>query len=166
MLLLIYHWFTRDLFGENEDLWEGKQQSRVIGSAIIHFSTLGAFSLAASVMMLPMSLGMLRLEKSKAKWQYTFNQAMSNKSGMATRINSVLFALPLVTVLREGVEGLIFVGGVRSLHWPAVSRTHRAQICCTGLIGRAHVFNTFGRSGWSGLRLRCWRLLLPDSQVS
>lgn len=105
-------------------------------------------------MMLPMALGMLRLEKSKVKWQYTFNQAMSDKSGMATRINSVLFALPMVTVLREGVEGLIFVGGVRSLS--LTSRVARASSSdCAAQVSLGEPMSSIPLAALAGLACGC-----------
>lgn len=34
---------------------------------------------------------------------------------MSLGFNSLLFVLPMVTVLREGLEGLVFVAGVSSI---------------------------------------------------
>ncbi|KAF8608850.1 iron permease FTR1 [Ceratobasidium sp. AG-I] len=101
-------WFTKvvDLFASAEELWEG------------------VFSLIASILIFVMGLTMLRMDRAKEKWRVKLTDAFEGKVGANGRggRNSrwVLFILPFVTVLREGLEAVVFVGGV-SLGQPASS---------------------------------------------
>lgn len=75
---------------------------------------------------------MLRIDRSKVKWQQklegAFNEKVAGtesehdrKEGKASKW--ALFLLPMITVLREGLEAVVFVGGVRlASHFP--SRKH------------------------------------------
>jgi high-affinity iron transporter len=74
-----------------------------------------------------MSLAMLRMDKAKAKWRVKLAAAFHERpvgedSGKHGGRSSkyALFLLPLITVLREGLEAVIFVGGV-ALGEPAKS---------------------------------------------
>lgn len=75
-----------------------------------------------SIIIFVMGVTMLRIDRSKLKWQAKLEGAFDKKkpdsdlnekavkegkSGKWT-----LFILPLVTVLREGLEAVVFVGGV------------------------------------------------------
>lgn len=85
-----------DLWQKTEELWEG------------------IFSLIASLIILAMGLTMLKLDRARTKWrvklQRAFEKAAKDKEGRAGRF--VLFVLPFITVLREGLEAVVFVGGV------------------------------------------------------
>ena len=106
-------WFTQasDLWSKSEAIWEG------------------TFSLVAAIIILAMALTMLKLDRARAKWrvklQLAFAKTLSAKTtdekdgeekkkekreGIAGRW--VLFVLPYITVLREGMEAVVFVGGV------------------------------------------------------
>ncbi|KAH8110264.1 iron permease FTR1 [Phellopilus nigrolimitatus] len=91
-------WFTQaaDLWASTEELWEG------------------IFSLVAAAIILAMGLTMLKLDRARAKWrvklQRAFDRARGDRGGRTGRW--VLFGLPLITVLREGMEAVVFVGGV------------------------------------------------------
>jgi len=82
--------------------------------------------LIASIIILLMALGMLKLDQAKAKWRVKLEMAFEKHraSGKDTRDGrtgrSLLLILPLITVLREGLEAVIFVGGV-ALGQPASS---------------------------------------------
>ncbi|KLO19811.1 iron permease FTR1 [Schizopora paradoxa] len=111
-------WFTQasNLWAKSEELWEG------------------IFSLIASIIILVMGVTMLRLEGKRVKWRIKLMAAFEQK-GIA-RANGTdmeagemrdvkagrwaLLLLPLITVLREGIEAVVFVGGV-SLGQPAAS---------------------------------------------
>ncbi|KIK57219.1 hypothetical protein GYMLUDRAFT_46470 [Collybiopsis luxurians FD-317 M1] len=100
-------WFTRasNLWAKTEALWEG------------------IFDVIASIMIFMMGVGMLKMDRAKAKWRLKLQRAFNDriegdKDGKAGKW--VLLILPLVTVLREGLEAVIFVGGV-SLGQPATS---------------------------------------------
>ncbi|KAJ7154728.1 iron permease FTR1 [Mycena filopes] len=99
-------WFTQasDLWAKSEELWEG------------------IFELIASIMIFVMGVTMLKMDRAKAKWRVKLERAFSGTrtDGRTQAGRWVLFVLPLITVLREGMEAVIFVGGV-SLGQPATS---------------------------------------------
>lgn len=103
-------WFIKvvDLFSAAEEIWEG------------------VFSLIASILILVMGLAMLRMDRAKAKWRRKLSHAFAVKGDNGSDDQSgkagvrMLFMLPFVTVLREGLEAVVFVGGV-SLGQPASS---------------------------------------------
>ncbi|KAI0371323.1 Ftr1 protein [Pilatotrama ljubarskyi] len=99
-------WFTQaaDLWAKSEELWEG------------------IFELIASLIIFAMGVSMLKMDRAKAKWRVKLSRAFSGKAvdkGAKTG-KYVLFILPLITVLREGMEAVVFVGGV-SLGQPATA---------------------------------------------
>ncbi|CAE6417239.1 unnamed protein product [Rhizoctonia solani] len=99
-------WFTKvvDLFSSSEELWEG------------------IFSLIASILIFVMGLTMLRMDRAQEKWRIKLSDAFEGKMGKTSGKNGkwILFILPFITVLREGLEAVVFVGGV-SLGQPATS---------------------------------------------
>ncbi|KAH7342170.1 iron permease FTR1/Fip1/EfeU [Rhizoctonia solani] len=103
-------WFIKvvDLFSAAEEIWEG------------------VFSLIASILILVMALAMLRMDRAKAKWRRKLSHAFAAKDDNSSDDESgkaglrMLFMLPFVTVLREGLEAVVFVGGV-TLGQPASS---------------------------------------------
>ncbi|KAG7097627.1 hypothetical protein E1B28_004959 [Marasmius oreades] len=100
-------WFTQasNLWAKSEELWEG------------------IFELIASIMIFGMGLTMLKMDRAKAKWRIKLHKAFNNRVNADREGKTgrwVLFILPLITVLREGIEAIIFVGGV-SLGEPATA---------------------------------------------
>ncbi|KAI0070989.1 Ftr1 protein [Panus rudis PR-1116 ss-1] len=99
-------WFTQasDLWSKSEELWEG------------------IFELIASIIIFVMGITMLKMDRAKAKWRVKLQRAFEGQhvDGGARAGKWVLFILPLITVLREGMEAVVFVGGV-SLGQPATS---------------------------------------------
>ncbi|KAG1900308.1 iron permease FTR1 [Suillus fuscotomentosus] len=99
-------WFTKasNLWVKAENLWEG------------------VFELIACWMILVMGITMLKLDRAKAKWRIKLQRAFSDQHvDRGTRTGKwVLFILPMITVLREGIEAVVFVGGV-ALGQPAKS---------------------------------------------
>ncbi|KAE9398316.1 iron permease FTR1 [Gymnopus androsaceus JB14] len=100
-------WFTQaaDLWSSTEELWEG------------------IFDIIASLMIFVMGVSMLKMDRAKAKWRLKLQRAFDgrtrgDKDGKAGKW--VLLILPLITVVREGLEAVIFIGGV-SLGQPATS---------------------------------------------
>ncbi|GAA5920792.1 hypothetical protein JCM1841_005098 [Sporobolomyces salmonicolor] len=92
-----------DLWSKSEDLWEG------------------VFSLIACILIYVMGMGMLKIDRSQIKWKHKFAAAFNKElDGTLTarerregrRGKWSLFILPFVTVLREGLEAVTFVGGV------------------------------------------------------
>lgn len=109
-----------DGWSKAEDLWEG------------------IFSLIASVIITLMGAAMLRVSKLQEKWRVKLAKAFENKETAPTDFKSrlaarftptgfkkfcekyAMFMLPFITILREGLEAVIFIGGV-SLGIPAAS---------------------------------------------
>jgi len=91
-------WFTKasDLWKKSEAIWEG------------------TFSLIASILIFVMGIGMLKLNRAKAKWRIKLEHAFDGQGnrGEGRTGKWALFLLPLVTILREGMEAIVFVGGV------------------------------------------------------
>jgi len=99
-------WFTRavNLWEKSERLWEG------------------IFSLIASILIFVVGITMLKIDKAKAKWRVKLEQAFEGKAvdGRTKAGKWTLVVLPLITILREGIEAVVLVGGV-SLGEPATS---------------------------------------------
>ncbi|KAL1650668.1 high-affinity iron permease [Diplodia intermedia] len=101
----------RDYFSKTEDLWEG------------------IFSLIAAVIITVLGAAFLRVSKLQDKWRLKLAKALAAKESIRT-VNKgrvklwaekyAMFLLPFVTVLREGLEAVVFIGGV-SLGMPAES---------------------------------------------
>lgn len=98
----------KDIWASSEDLWEG------------------IFCIIATVLISMMGIAMLRINKMKEKWRVKLAQALVKKEKKG-RFNLgqwakryALFILPFITCLREGLEAIVFVGGV-GLSSPATS---------------------------------------------
>ncbi|KAI9507001.1 iron permease FTR1 [Russula earlei] len=91
-------WFTKasNLYQKSEELWEG------------------TFRLIASILIFVMGITMLKLDGAKTKWRIKLQQSFEeqNRTGTARTGKWALFTLPFVIVLREGLEAVVFVGGV------------------------------------------------------
>jgi len=107
-----FYGLGKDIYGQNEDIWEG------------------TFALVASIIISIMGIGLLRVSKLQDKWRVKIAQALEKHHagqglGMASRFKLwcekyALFLLPFITVLREGLEAVVFIGGV-GLGLPAAS---------------------------------------------
>lgn len=90
-----------DIWSASEDIWEG------------------VFCIIATVIISMMGIAMLRINKMKEKWRVKIAQAILEKPkgtskwslGYYTK-KYALFILPFITCLREGLEAVVFVGGV------------------------------------------------------
>ncbi|OLN92135.1 Plasma membrane iron permease 1 [Colletotrichum chlorophyti] len=80
----------------------------------------GAFSLVAAIIITIMGAALLRVGKMQEKWRVKLAKAIESpiKTG-ASRVwfkhfaeKYAMFILPFVTVLREGIEAIVFVAGV------------------------------------------------------
>jgi high-affinity iron transporter len=70
-----------------------------------------------------MGLAMLRISNMQKKWKIKISQIMEERQtkGFAGKSRKyAMFFLPFITLLREGLEAVVFVGGV-SLSEPASS---------------------------------------------
>ncbi|KAL6872479.1 high-affinity iron permease-like protein [Trichoderma longibrachiatum] len=107
----VFYGLGKDIWSKSEDLWEG------------------IFYLIATIIISFMGLALLRINKMKDKWRVKIAQALAEKSAQSTKSTTwlgdwsrrhVMFLLPFITTLREGVEAVVFVGGV-SLSLPATA---------------------------------------------
>ncbi|SGZ56488.1 CIC11C00000005490 [Sungouiella intermedia] len=99
----------KDIWSKSEDLWEG------------------IFCIIATVLISLMGLAMLRINKMKEKWRVKLAQALVKQPKGKGRFGLghwakkyAMFVLPFITTLREGLEAVVFVGGV-GLNSPASS---------------------------------------------
>ncbi|KAJ2832279.1 high-affinity iron permease [Coemansia sp. 'formosensis'] len=102
--IVIFYTVANDLWSKAELLWEG------------------IFCLIAAIMITVMGLGMLRSGRMQDKWRHKLAAAMterSEKTGWRKWLDFKIFSkkylffhLPFLTVLREGLEAVVFVGGV------------------------------------------------------
>ncbi|KAM0427012.1 hypothetical protein ACHAPT_007910 [Fusarium lateritium] len=79
----------------------------------------GAFSLFASIIISVMGAALLRVGKMQAKWRVKLAKALESplKAGSKGWFKKsaekyAMFVLPFITVLREGIEAVVFVAGV------------------------------------------------------
>ncbi|KAK9464752.1 iron permease FTR1/Fip1/EfeU [Lipomyces arxii] len=113
----------RDVWGSSEDIWEG------------------VFCLIAGIIISAMGLALLRINKMKDKWRVKIAKAMEKSEGKLTfgkgwfgrfTRKYAMAILPFITVLREGIEAIVFTGGV-SLSSPA--RAFPLPVICGILCG-------------------------------
>ena len=89
----------------------------------------GTFALLASLIISIMGAALLRISKLQSKWRVKLAKALEAKDNKAEKASNrfkawcekyAMFVLPFITILREGLEAIIFIGGV-SLGLPASS---------------------------------------------
>ncbi|QPG76502.1 hypothetical protein FOA43_003891 [Brettanomyces nanus] len=98
----VYYSLKKNYWAKSEDLWEG------------------IFCIIANVLITIMGISMLRINKMQAKWRVKIAKALAKppnkkidrlKCGYIFKRYS-MFILPFITTLREGMEAVVFVGGV------------------------------------------------------
>ncbi|KAI2642355.1 iron permease FTR1/Fip1/EfeU [Xylaria nigripes] len=81
----------------------------------------GAFALVASVIISAVGVGLLRVGKLQEKWRVKLAKAMETPTGTSGLRGArfkrfaekyAMFVLPFITVLREGIEAIVFIAGV------------------------------------------------------
>ncbi|ONH65372.1 Plasma membrane iron permease [Cyberlindnera fabianii] len=96
-----YYRYENDIFGNAEEIWEG------------------VFCMIATIMISFMGIAMLRINKMQAKWRVKIARSLLAvpkrkidrfKIGYLAKKYS-MFLLPFITVLREGLEAVVFVAG-------------------------------------------------------
>ncbi|KAI8318682.1 high-affinity iron permease [Martensiomyces pterosporus] len=102
--IAVFYTVASDLWKKTENLWEG------------------IFCLVAVVMITVMGIGMLRSGRMQDKWRAKLAVSLeqtSEKTGWKKWFDFKIFSkkyiffhLPFFTVLREGLEAVVFVGGV------------------------------------------------------
>lgn len=112
-LIGAFYGLGKDRWSGTEDIWEG------------------SFSIVATVIITIVGAALLRVSKLQDKWRVKLAKALEAKDStkkrgsLGTRFKTwcekyAMFILPFVTVLREGLEAVIFIGGV-SLGQPATA---------------------------------------------
>lgn len=111
-LIGAFYGLGTDRWGPTEDVWEG------------------VFALLASIIISLMGAALLRISKLQSKWRVKLAKALEAKHTQhiprkRTRLKIwcekyAMFILPFITILREGLEAIVFIGGV-SLGVPAAS---------------------------------------------
>ncbi|KAF2629514.1 iron permease FTR1 family protein [Macroventuria anomochaeta] len=114
-MIVIFYRFQSDLFAKYDYIWEG------------------VFGFIASAIITIMGAALLRISKLRDKWRVKIAAALEANSADETSSGDTglkglklfgekyaMFLLPFVTALREGLEGVVFIGGV-SLGLPAAS---------------------------------------------
>ncbi|KAF8926807.1 iron permease FTR1/Fip1/EfeU [Dissophora ornata] len=95
--IVVWNKYATNLWATSEGIW------------------VGCFSIVAVLMITVMGLAMLRTTQIQEKWKVKLSKAMDEEAehglGNSSR-RYALFVLPLVTVLREGLEAIVFIGGV------------------------------------------------------
>ena len=101
-----FYGLGKDIWGGSEDLWES------------------IFCLIAAILITAMGLPMLRINKMQEKWRVKLAKALVHtdkkdrfKIGHLMK-KYAMFILPFITCLREGLEAVVFIGGV-GLNSPA-----------------------------------------------
>lgn len=107
--IAVFYTVGHDLWAKSEDLWEG------------------IFYLIACIIITIMGLAILRINKMQDKWKIKIAQSFEAHSNNHSRFwvgdwsrRYVMFFLPFITTLREGLEAVVFIGGV-SLGYPATA---------------------------------------------
>ncbi|ORY28144.1 iron permease FTR1/Fip1/EfeU [Naematelia encephala] len=119
--IAVFYTKLTDLWANTEQIWEG------------------VFSLIAAIIIYMMGIAFLKMDRSRIKWRYklaaafekSHSKAIAHHTGEDGTLHGAdkrearsgkwaLFLLPFITVLREGLEAVVFVGGV-SLNIQAVS---------------------------------------------
>lgn len=100
--IAVYYTVLNDIWGNSEDIWEG------------------VFSLVAVIMITVMGLAMLKTERMQEKWKVKLAKAVEkskeDKSTLKEKFQKyAFFFLPFFTVLREGLEAVVFIGGVSAI---------------------------------------------------
>ncbi|KAF9123758.1 high-affinity iron permease [Mortierella sp. 14UC] len=95
--IVVWNKYGKNLWANSEGIW------------------VGVFSLVAVVMITVMGLAMLRTTQIQEKWRVKLSKAMDDEADRGlgnTSRRYALFILPFITVLREGLEAIVFIGGV------------------------------------------------------
>ncbi|RCH93211.1 high-affinity iron permease [Rhizopus azygosporus] len=121
--IAVYYTVLNDLWGNSENIWEG------------------VFSLVAVIMITAMGLAMLKTERMQEKWKVKLAKAMQKSSTEKTGFKEKLqkyafFVLPFITVLREGLEAVVFIGGVSlGIQGKSIPIAAIMGIICGALVG-------------------------------
>lgn len=101
IILTVFYVVGSDLWATTEHYWEG------------------VFSILASIIISVMGIKMLRVNRMQQKWKHKLGtilndtnfQELANDTLTWSERNA-MFVLPFITTLREGLEAIVFVGGI------------------------------------------------------
>lgn len=97
-------------YGLGKDTWGGAE-----------FIWEGVFAIVASLIISVMGAALLRISKLQSKWRVKLAEALMAKDSKALTKRGrfklwcekyAMFILPFITVMREGLEAVVFIGGV------------------------------------------------------
>jgi high-affinity iron transporter len=103
VILTVFYTLGEDFWTINEHYWEG------------------TFSILASIIISVMGVKVLRINKMKIKWKQKLTAILHQKNSIEILKNGglsglsekyALFILPFITTLREGMEAVVFMGGI------------------------------------------------------
>lgn len=99
IFLSLYYTVAKEAWEESEALWEG------------------ILSLVAVILITLMAFSMIRVDTWRAKWEKKLTkitiEALNKEEDVQSRRSKyALFLIPFTVVLREGVEAVIFLGGI------------------------------------------------------
>ncbi|KAG0208925.1 high-affinity iron permease [Mortierella sp. GBA30] len=121
--IVVWNLYATDLWAASEGIW------------------VGCFSFVAVLMITVMGIAMLRTNQMQEKWKVKLAKALNdeNAHGLGNQSRKyALFILPLITVLREGLEAVVFIGGVTFTEEPrAIPLAVIAGVAVGWLIGFA-----------------------------
>ncbi|KAF9585074.1 high-affinity iron permease [Lunasporangiospora selenospora] len=119
--IVVWNVYATNLWAKSEGIW------------------VGCFSFIAVIMITTIGLAMLRTNQMQEKWKSKLATALDeeNARGLGNKSRKyALFLLPLVTVLREGLEAVVFIGGVTFTEtWEAIPLAVGAGVALGLLIG-------------------------------
>ena len=96
----------------------------------------GVFAIIASIIISIMGAALLRVSKMQDKWRVKLAKALEARDAKAHTAKGrfklwcekyAMFVLPFITIMREGLEAIVFIGGVslgvnaRSIPLPVVT---------------------------------------------
>lgn len=101
VILFVFYALGKDLWASTEHYWEG------------------IFSIVASVIISAMGIKILRVNQLQRKWKHKLGSVISksavptkNSPGRSMSEKYSMFILPFITTLREGLEAIVFIGGI------------------------------------------------------
>lgn len=102
VILVAFYTIGADLWSSTEHYWEA------------------TFSIIASVIISAMGVKILRVNRMQQKWHHKLGSIINNDSRFMEAAKATaswseknsMFILPFVTTLREGLEAIVFVGGI------------------------------------------------------
>ncbi|KAL2645280.1 hypothetical protein R1flu_012867 [Riccia fluitans] len=99
IFLSLYYTVAKEVWNRTEPLWEG------------------VLSLIAVVLITLMAFSMIRVDTWRAKWEKKLTKVTTESvenygTFQSTRAKYALFLIPFTVVIREGVEAVIFLGGI------------------------------------------------------